>query len=89
MPPKADIALFDHLVGASKLRRRHGEAGRLPFINGVPAPKQELATGYLVPETLSGNKSDPLAVLLTRRGNGDKPAKRPLTRSHVHPAPRW
>jgi cytochrome b561 len=37
-------------------------------------PKQ--ATGTIVPETLSGNKSDPFAVLLTRRSNGDEPAKR-------------
>jgi hypothetical protein len=29
----------------------------------IARPKQELATGHIVPETLSGNKGDSLAVL--------------------------
>jgi hypothetical protein len=37
------------------------------------SPKLELATG---PQRFSWNKPDPFVVLLTRRGNGDEPAKR-------------
>jgi hypothetical protein len=38
--PKADLdrQLLDHFVSAGEQLERHGEAERLPFRNGVPAP---------------------------------------------------
>jgi cytochrome b561/phosphohistidine phosphatase SixA len=65
----AAAALFHHFV-----LRDYVLESMAPVI-AMARPKQELATGHIVPETRSGNKSDPLAVLLTRRGNGDEPAK--------------
>ena len=66
----AAAALFHHFV----LRDEVLES-MAPVI-AMARPKQELATSHIVPETLSGNKCDQLAVLLTRRGNGDEPTKR-------------
>ena len=66
----AAAALFHHFV----LRDEVLES-MAPVI-AMARPKQELAISHIVPETLSGNKCDQLAVLLARRGNSDEPTKR-------------
>lgn len=66
----AAAALFHHFV------LRDDVLESMAPVIATARPKQEPRKRPHLPETLSGNKSDPLAVLLTRRSNGDEPAKR-------------
>jgi hypothetical protein len=45
-------------------------------VAGIALVPTRSELSHIVPETLSGNKCDQLAVLLTRRGNSDEPTKR-------------
>ena len=70
----AAAALFHHFV----LRDDVLECMAPVIQRGVPTRSSQPATSFR-PETYSGNKSDPSAVLLARRSNADEPAK------HQHP----